>query len=114
MSVRVKIDHDKVMKRVDKAKWKTILALKSQIAKDTNANVPKRDSFLRNSVFRSTSKKDNFLKWGGFAVLYAHFQWKGKVMVEKNPVVRGRNVEKRRYIHQGIYLMVQVDRIGSK
>ena len=33
---------------------------------------------------------------------------------EKNPVVRGRNVEKRRYIHQGIYLMVQVDRIGSK
>ena len=25
MSVRVKIDHDKVMKRVDKAKWKTIL-----------------------------------------------------------------------------------------
>lgn len=83
MSVRVKIDHDKVMKRVDKAKWKTILALKSQIAKDTNANVPKRDSFLRNSVFRSTSKKDNFLKWGGFAVLYAHFQWKGKVMVGK-------------------------------
>ena len=78
MSVRVKIDHDKVMKRVDKAKWKTILALKSQIAKDTNANVPKRDSFLRNSVFRSTSKKDNFLKWGRFCSLVCPFPMERK------------------------------------
>lgn len=53
-------------------------ALKQQIIKDCNANVPLRHGFLRNSALRWASLANDLIVWD---TPYAHFQYIGKVMI---------------------------------
>lgn len=96
--IKVDIPVDKLKKRASDTLKKSKTAIKQQITKDCNQNVPLKTGALRNSALRWASLTNDYIKWD---TPYAHFQHTGRVMIgEHSHSPWARRHEKKVYTSQ--------------